>query len=109
MGCIADRTTLYLSQAPNYPNLDVDIENQVLQRVMLVAQQRVVTLQEFTQDGSDACILMNNKQQNPPRLVWHAIWLLIREVYDNRDLMLVKPGGTCVALSSSSCHLKQLQ
>ena len=93
MGRLADRTTLYLSQAPNYPNLDVDIDNQVLQRVMVVAQQRVVTLQEFTQDGSDACILMNNKQQNPPRLVWHAIWLLLLKIRGNSETMLVKLGG----------------
>ena len=60
---------------------------------MLVAQQRTMTLQEFTRDSSDACNLMDNEQQNPSRLVWHASWLLIFEVRENSEPMVVKPGG----------------
>ena len=40
--------TLYFWQAPNYPNLAVYIDIQALQLVMLVAQQRAVTLHGFT-------------------------------------------------------------
>ena len=36
---------------------------------------------------------MDNKQQNPPRLVWHEIWLLLFKVRDDSEPMLVKPGG----------------
>ena len=60
---------------------------------MLVAQQRAVTLQGFTRDGSNACDLMDDGQQNPPRLLWHTSWLLLLEVRDVSEPMLVKPGG----------------
>ena len=60
---------------------------------MLVAHQRDVTLQGFTQDGRDACDLMYDKQYNPPQLVQHASWILLLEVRDDSEPMLVKPGG----------------
>ena len=47
----------------------------------------------ITQDGSNACNLMDDEQQNPPRLVWHEIWILLIEVRDNSETMIVKPGG----------------
>ena len=52
---------------------------------MLVAQQRAVTLQGFTQDGIDACNLMDYKQQNSPQLLWHASWILLLEVRDDSE------------------------
>ena len=61
--------------------------------MILVAQQRAVTLKAFTQDGSNACNLMDDEQQNPPRLDWNASWILLLEVRDYSDPMLVKPGG----------------
>ena len=60
---------------------------------MLVAQQRAVTLQGFTRDGSDTCNLMEDEQYNPPQIVWHASWILLFEVRDDSEPMLVKPGG----------------
>ena len=61
--------------------------------MMLVAQQRAVTLQGFTLDGRNTCNLMDDEQQNPPRLVMHTIWILIFEICDDSEPMLVKPGG----------------
>ena len=60
---------------------------------MLVAQQRDATLQVFTQDGSNACNLMDNEQHNTPRLVCHTSWILLLGVRSNSGPMLVKPGG----------------
>ena len=60
---------------------------------MLVSQQSVVILQGFTQDGRDACDLIDDKQHNPPRLVLHSSWILLLEVCNNSEPMLVKPGG----------------
>ncbi len=36
---------------------------------------------------------MDEEHQNPPRIVWHAIWLLFLEVRDDSKPMLVKLGG----------------
>ena len=36
---------------------------------------------------------MDDKQQNPPQLVWHASWLLLLKVRKYIEVMLVKPGG----------------
>ena len=36
---------------------------------------------------------MDGEQQNTPRLVWYASWLLILELRGNSKTMLVKPGG----------------
>jgi hypothetical protein len=36
---------------------------------------------------------MDEEHQNPPRIVWHAIWLLFFEVRDDSEPMPVKPGG----------------
>jgi hypothetical protein len=41
---LVDRAALCLRQYTNDPNLVVDLENQALQRVMLVAQQRAMPL-----------------------------------------------------------------
>ena len=60
---------------------------------MLVSQQRAVTLQGFTRDGSNACNLIDNQQQNPPRLVFHTSWLLLFKVRNDNKPMIVKPGG----------------
>ena len=60
---------------------------------MLVAQQRAVTLQLFTRYGSNARYLMDDEQQNPPRTVRHASWILLLEVRNDSKPMLVKPGG----------------
>ena len=60
MDRLIDRTNLYLWQSPIYPNLAIDIENQALQRVMMVAQQSFVTLQVFTWYGSDDRDIMDD-------------------------------------------------
>ena len=60
---------------------------------MLVSHQRSVTLQEFTQDVSDAHNLMDNEHQNPPQNFRHASWLLILKVCGYIDPMLVKTCG----------------
>ena len=60
---------------------------------MLVAQQRAVTLQLFTRYGSNARYLMDDEQQNPPRTVRHASWILLLKVRDNSDPMIVKTCG----------------
>ena len=36
---------------------------------------------------------MDDEQQNTPRFVWNARWLLLLEVRNDSDPMLVKPGG----------------
>ena len=59
---------------------------------MPVAHHRAVTLRGFTQDGSNACNLMDDEQQKPPRLFWHASWLLLLGVPDNSEPMIFKPG-----------------
>ena len=61
--------------------------------MMMAAQHRYVTLQGFTRNGSDACNLMDDEQQNPPQIVWHASWLLIFKVRNASEPMLLKPGG----------------
>jgi hypothetical protein len=38
-------------------------------------------------------ISWDEEHQNPPRIVWHAIWLRFFEVRDDSEPMPVKPGS----------------
>ena len=93
MARLLDSATVYLWESAKYTNLDVDIYNQALQRVILVAKHRAVTLQGFTQDIRDACDIMDSDQYNQLRIVRNAIWLLHLEVHADNKKMIVKPGG----------------
>ena len=93
MNFIVNCAMLYLWQSPNYPNPAVYLENQAIQRVVLVAQQRAMTLQLSTQYDRDVHDLMDNYQQNPPWIVCHAIWVLHPEILDDSYPMLSKTGG----------------
>ena len=89
-----DIAMLYLWQYTiYYSNLVVDLDNKVLQRVMSVTQKCAVTLQAFTQDGSDAWDLMDEDQHNPPQILRNAIYLLHIKVRTDIKPMLVKPGS----------------
>ena len=93
MARLIDCTTMHLWKYTNYPNHDADLENQALQRVMLVAKQHDATLKGFTRDGSNSCDLMDKTQYNPPWIVLHESWILHLKVRTDRDPMLFKPGG----------------
>ncbi|CAK9211024.1 unnamed protein product [Sphagnum troendelagicum] len=81
---------------------DADNRKNVSRCPLSIAERRSLTnmpkssiqpLTGFARDGSDARDFMDKEHQNPPRIVWHAIWLLFLEVRDDSEPMLVKPGG----------------
>ena len=90
---LVNNPTLLIRQIPNDTNLVIDIENQAPQCVAMVSQKSVITLQGLAHDGSNARNLMDDEQQNSPRLVWHARQIIILELHDNAKMMFVEPGG----------------
>ena len=93
MAHLVDRATLYLWQCTIYTKLAIDLKYQVLLCVVFVAHQCYVTLQVFTQDVSYACNIIDDNRQNPPKMVWHASWILHLKIRTKRNLILVKPCG----------------
>lgn len=69
VGCRISHSTLRVWHWADNASLAVDLANQPLQGIRLVAQQRIVPLQLLERNDSDVCNLMDHEQHIPLRLI----------------------------------------